>query len=63
MSDDDELTVGEAAAILRVSESTVRRSTTLRPVKRTLGRGDRRYLRADVDAELKRMQERAAGEG
>lgn len=56
MVEHDEMTVGQVAAFLGVAESTVRRSTTLRPYRLVGERRDRRYKRADVLAELERMR-------
>jgi DNA-binding transcriptional MerR regulator len=52
-SDTDEVTTGVAAKIVGVSHSTLLRYTKagrIRPVSRTLERGDRRYLVADARA-------------
>jgi DNA-binding transcriptional MerR regulator len=51
-ADDDLLTPSEAAQILGISASTLRRlpDSEIQPVLRTPTRGDRRYLRRDVVA-------------
>jgi GntR family transcriptional regulator len=57
----DELTPKQAAAVLGVSESTVRRleaSGELTPARRLPARGDRRYSRAEVEALKRKMESR-----
>jgi GntR family transcriptional regulator len=57
----DELTPKQAATVLGVSESTVRRleaSGELEPSRRLPARGDRRYRRADVEALKRKMESR-----
>jgi DNA-binding transcriptional MerR regulator len=62
-SDSDEVTTGVAARIAGVSHSTLLRYTKagkIRPVSRTLERGDRRYLVADARALRDQLRAKAA---
>lgn len=62
-SDSDEVTTGVAAKLAGVSHSTLLRYTKagrISPVSRTLERGDRRYLVADVRALRRQLEEKAA---
>ncbi len=59
-----ELRVGEVAQILGISDSAVRNlpAEVLRPSKRLLGRGDRRYRLADVLRVRDQMQTETEGD-